>query len=309
MKVLVTGGTGFLGHHLMKAFEEAGIEAVAFGGVVYNLLQFKQAAQMVYDEKPQVIVHAAAICGGIGANKDSPADFISSNIRMGCNVFDAATAHAVPYFYTLGSVCSYPKHCPIPFREDDIWNGFPEKTNAAYGTAKRAMMVMQNAYRDQWGLKGACLIPVNMYGEHDHFDLRNSHVIPALIRKIATAIDKDESTVEVWGSGKATREFLYAGDCAEAIVRAVETQLDYDKPINIGTGNDISIQGLVEMIAGLMNYQGLLVFLGDDIDGQPKRRLDVSRAKEVLGFEAKTSLKDGLKKTIDWYLQEKHENR
>jgi hypothetical protein len=215
------------------------------------------------------------------------------------------TEPVVTHFYGLGSVCGYPKFCPVPFKEDDLWNGYPEETNAPYGNYKRMMMVMQQAFRQQWGLKGAHLIPVNMYGEHDHFDLKNSHVIPALLRKFLGAKNSQSEFVEVWGDGTPTREFLYAGDCADAIVKAVYTGLDTNDPINIGTGDDISISDLTNLIKEVIGFEGEVRFTGEvSVNGQPKRRLDVSRAKEILGFEAHTKLRDGLKKTFAWYIKE-----
>jgi GDP-L-fucose synthase len=302
-RVLVTGSDGFLGQNLQAAQVSDKFNWLLSNNNNANLLNRSETMNLFRAVRPKVVLHMAAACGGIGANKKSPADFVELNSLMTCHVFDAARSFGVEYMYTLGSVCAYPKHCPVPFREDDIWNGYPEETNAPYGTAKRLQLVMQTAYRDQYGMKGAHLVPVNLFGPHDHFDLQNSHVIPALIRKMVEGKDLHEPDVEIWGTGKATREFLYAGDCAEALIKAVETNLDYPGPINLGTGKDISIRELAELIRELVGYHGELVFRGDAIDGQPKRQLDVSRAREVLGFEAQTDLRTGLKKTIDWYLE------
>jgi GDP-L-fucose synthase len=255
---------------------------------------------------PNVVLHMAAVCGGIGANKDSPAVFLESNLRMATNLFQAISKfQMVDCFYGLGSVCAYPKFTPVPFKETDIWNGMPEETNFPYGHAKRTLMLLQQTYREQYNLKGAHLIPVNMYGEYDHFSLRNSHVIPALIRKIVNAKDTKLSSVEVWGDGTPTREFLYAGDCAKIIAQAVLSKFDYSEPINIGTGVDISIYDLAHKIKSIIGYDGEIVFTNDkDLNGQPRRRLDVSRAKSF-GFVAETDLDTGLRHTVEWYQKNK----
>lgn len=331
-KILVTGASSFLGHHvlpLLKQYATAVAPEIPSGGrgiklqprfeilapssKELDLLNRDDVVRYVRTHKPDTILHMAALCGGIGANKKRPGEFILDNTKMAINLFDAISEanhwpngingrfrDVVTHFYGLGSVCGYPKHCPVPFTEDNIWNGYPEENNAPYGTAKRHLMVMQDAYRKQFGLKGAHLVPVNLFGSYDHFDFENSHVIPALIRKFIDAKNNRDVSVEVWGNG--TREFLYAGDCAEAIVKAVTTQLDYDKPINIGTGHDISIRDLAYLIKEVVGFDGEIEFTGEvSVNGQPKRCLDVSRAKEVLGFTAETTLKEGLKKMVSWY--------
>lgn len=319
-KILVTGASSFLGHHVMPLLETQAtnvrpnnptrgkvrhprFKILAPSSRELNLLDRVAVRHYIDQYSPDTILHMAAKCGGIGANKNAPAEFIHDNLKMVCNLFDAIReVNCVTHFYGLGSVCGYPKHCPVPFKEDDLWNGYPEETNAPYGTAKRTMLVMQQAFRDQFGLKGAHLIPVNLFGEHDHFDLNNSHVIPALINKFITAVVEGKEEVEVWGDGTPTREFLYAGDCAKAIVNAVTTELDYHEPINLGTGSDISIRDLAVLIKEVTGFTGNLKFTGEiAVNGQPKRRLDVSRAKEVLGFEAKTTLKEGLENIVSWY--------
>ncbi len=315
MKVLVTGASkkSFLGNHVRKLFEKQRPEMTPiYVGSEYDLTKVANAMTMVKDFMPDTVVHMAAKCGGILANKNSPANFVVDNVRINTNVIDACHQHGVKHLVTLGSVCMYPMNCPVPFKEEDIYNGKSEPTNHPYGESKKLMLTTQNAYRDQHGMKSCMLLPVNMYGEWDHFDLVNSHVIPALIFKFlhpeicsTPVIDMGSSEVTmqvpVWGTGEATREFLYAGDCAKAILKAVQMKLDTPDPINIGTGLDISIKDLANLIAALTNYNGEIIFTGEVSDGQPKRRLDVSRAKEVLDFETSVSLREGLVKTIDWF--------
>ena len=310
-RIVVTGAgkRGFLGNHVKEAFLPFKAEGAAdtdkhyimYTGSEYDLVKQANADALFTDLRPDVLVHMAAVCGGILANKNSPADFLRDNTQMSLNVYEAARKFGCKKVYTLGSVCAYPKHCPVPFNEDDLYNGYPEETNAPYGQSKRTLLMLGQTYREQYGIGGAHLIPVNMYGSHDHFDLTNSHVIPALINKFVNAKENDLPSAPVWGTGEATREFLYAGDCASAIVKAVMEELDTPQPINIGTGKDISIKDLAFLLRQLIEYTGEIDFTGEVSDGQPERRLDVSRAKELLEFEAQTSLEDGLKKTIAWY--------
>ncbi len=300
MKILVTGGTGFLGKHVQKAFLSGHHDIYYPNSKQLDMLDRDQCSDVVCSFKPDIILHMAAKCGGILANKNSPAEFLRDNTQMALNVYEMAREGKITNVYSLGSVCSYPKFCPVPFKEDDIWNGAAEETNFPYGQAKRTLLMLGQTYRQQYGIGGAHLIPVNMYGEHDHFDLTNSHVIPALIRKFDEA-NKNGTNVECWGSGEATREFLYAGDTAQAIIKAVSMNFDSSLPINLGTGQDISIKKLAYLIGNLMNFKGEIIFQDEGLDGQPKRMLDVSRAKQLLNWEAKVSLKDGLLKTIEWY--------
>lgn len=299
--VLVTGGTGFLGKHVMKEFARQGIPAVTFPRVTYDLTRIESARQMVLKVKPKVMVHMAASCGGIGANKTYPADFINSNAMMACNVFDVARSCGVEYVYTLGTACAYPKNCPVPFKETSIWDGMPDETNFPYASTKLMMIVMHDAYRNQYGLKGAQLIPTNLYGEYDHFGLKDSHVMPALIRKFVSAKNVNDHAVDVWGSGKATREFLYAGDAARAIVLAASKRLDSSVPMNIGSGEEVSIRRLAGLIRDEVGYEGNIVYLDDGTDGQPRRGLDTTFARDALGFVAEVPLREGIKRTIEWY--------
>lgn len=303
IKTLVLGGTGFLGKHIKEAFKpHDDTHLVTYLGSRYDLTDQTQTTHAFEDHRPDVVIHAAALAGGIKANSERPADFLRINTQLAINVVESCRKFNVKYLYALGSVCSYPLHCPVPFREDDIWNGKPESTNFPYAQAKRTLMTLQQAYRDQYGLRGAHLIPVNLYGPHDHFDLNNSHVIPALINKFTTAVKENQPVVYCWGTGTgATREFIYAGDAAEAIVSAVTQQLDTSLPINIGTGVDISIKDLAGLIGRISGFTGRIEFTGEVSDGQPRRRLDISRAQELLSFRAQTKLEDGLARTITWY--------
>jgi GDP-L-fucose synthase len=303
MKLLITGATGFLGKHVVKKLREAKTLAIynTPSSKHIDLTNYNSTLSYLRDNRPDVILHMAAICGGIVKNSHLPADFLRDNTQMALNIYEAARQVNVKTIYSLGSVCMYPLHCPTPFKEDDIWNGAAEPTNFPYGQAKRTLMMLGQTYRQQYGFTGAHLIPVNMYGEHDSFDDQKSHVIPALIKKFLHAKDNNLSSVECLGTGSATREFLYAGDAAEVIVKAVLTNFDSELPINLGIGQDITIKNLAILIKELVDYQGDITFKSDGLDGQPKRLLDVSRAKELLGWTAKTSLEEGLIKTIEWY--------
>lgn len=301
--VLITGGSGFLGRHVLKEMNKQNISYLAPSSKQFNLLDVKSMCNYLNKHKPDSILHMAAICGGIVKNSHLPAYFLQENTQMALNIYESARLSGITHIYQLGSVCMYPLNCPTPFKEEDIWNGMPEPTNAPYGEAKRLLMVMGQAYRAQYGFTGACLIPVNMFGTFDSFDDEKSHVIPALIKKFLHAKKDLLPEVQCLGTGTATREFLYVADAAEAIVRVVAERLDYELPINLGVGKDISIKNLAILIKKMVGYDGNIVFKDDNFDGQPKRLLDVSRAKQVFGWEAKTGLTEGLKKTIEWYLQ------
>ena len=299
MNILITGGNGFLGKNLKTHL--SGDNVFYPRSLNLNLLCFDQVSNYLHNNQIDCILHMAASCGGILANKNAPADFLRDNTQMGLNVYEAARLNGVKSVYSLGSVCSYPINCPTPFREEDIWNGAAEPTNFAYGQAKRTLMMLSQTYRDQYGIRGGHLIPVNMYGAHDHFDLVNSHVIPALIRKFVTATEQNLPTVKCWGTGSATREFLFADDCAEVLAKVVREQQDLTGPINLGIGQDISIRDLAYRIKTLTGFQGEVIFTGEVSDGQPKRVLDVSKAKKILNWTAKTNLDQGLVQTINWY--------
>lgn len=306
-KILVTGGTGFWGKNfqdeLLDVENKYELHFVGrqYHGLDCSLEKIENCRALFQMIEPDIVIHGAAVCGGILANKNKPADFLRINTEMAINVYECAREFSSEYVYSLGSVCSYPKYCKAPFREDDIWNGPAEETNFPYGQAKRTLLMLGQTYREQYGIKGAHLIPVNMMGIYDHFDLTNSHVIPALIRKFLEAVESNSKEVRCWGTGEATREFIYASDCARAIRLAFEMELNTELPINIGTGKDISISELANLIASLIGFDGKIVFTGEVSDGQPKRLLDVSRAERLIGFRAKTSLEEGLRKTINWF--------
>lgn len=305
-KIVITGGNGFLGRAVNRNLASSGYNIVSLGGKrEYDLVSQRQVDYMFQRLQPDVIIHLAAKVGGIGANKENPGLFMYENLAMGMNLVETARKYGkLKKFIMVGTVCAYPKFTPVPFKEENIWNGYPEETNAPYGIAKKALMEMLIAYHAQYGLNSSNLIPVNMYGPHDNFDPRISHVIPALILKFAKAIDNDEKEVTVWGTGKASREFLYVDDCAEAIRKSMETETT-PQPMNIGTGAEISIFDLAHKLKDIMGYKGDVVFNANGLDGQPRRCLDTSIASKVLDFQAKTDLSKGLTETVNWY----HKNK
>lgn len=300
MKLLLTGVTGFLGQNLQPVLAED-YEVIGISSE-YDLRNQQVTESVIQDCKPDVIVHAAGSVGGILANRENPGKFMYDNLSMGINLIESARINKVKKFILLGTVCAYPKVTPVPFKEENLWNGYPEDTNAPYGIAKKTLIKLLETYHQQYSFNGINLVPVNMYGPHDHFNLTSSHVIPALILKVKNAIIKNNKSITLWGTGQASREFLYAPDCAEAIKLAVQKDISPD-PINLGTGKEIKICELIETISDLMGYDGNIIYDNTKPDGQPRRCLDVSRAKERLGFQATTSLKDGLRKTIQWYNQ------
>ena len=299
-RVTVTGGRGFLGRPLVNLIERAGAEVSTFSSRDYNLILQSEVTRMYEDFKPEIVIHLAARVGGIGANRDNPGSFFYENAIMGIELMDQARRYDVAKFVQVGTVCAYPKFAPIPFSEDDLWNGYPEETNAPYGLAKKMLLVQAQAYREQYGFNAIYLLPVNLYGPGDNIDLHNSHVIPAMIRKCVDARESGAETVEVWGTGKPTREFLYVDDAARAIFMAAER---YDKPapVNIGSSDEISIKDLIELIAELAEFKGKIVWDRSKPDGQPRRALDTSRARERFGFKAQVGFADGLRRTVAWY--------
>ena len=301
--ILVTGGQGFLGHFVCKTLNEKGYEnVVPLGGTKdgVDLTDPFVTEHVFMRHSPSVVLHLAARVGGIGANKDNPGKFFYDNMSMGMNVIEMARRFSVKKLVLTSTVCSYPKFTKVPFKEEDIWNGYPEETNAPYGVAKKALMEMSQAYHKQYGLMGVTLVPVNMYGPRDNFDPQSSHVIPALILKVQEAIDNGDSEIVVWGTGEASREFLYVEDCAEGIVSAME-RYDSPEPVNLGTGREIKIKDLVVLIASLMGHSGKIVFDASKPDGQPRRCLDITKAQKEFGFVAKTDFTAGLSKTIEWF--------
>ena len=303
-KILITGGKGFLGSRLYDHLTDKGFTNVLPlpGRRFWDLTKQHYTDRLLTQFTPEVVIHLAAVVGGIGANKENPGLFMHDNLAMGLNLIESCRRYGqLKKFVMVGTVCAYPKHTPVPFKEGDIWKGYPEETNAPYGIAKKALMQMLISYKQQYGFNSVNLIPVNMYGPRDNFDPRVSHVIPALILKFHKAMrDMPHEPVEIWGTGEASREFLYVDDCAEAIKLALEKDVS-PEPINIGTGGEIKIKHLAQTIAEIMGYQGSIYFNSEYPDGQPRRCLDISRAKERLGYEPTVDLYNGLEKTIEWF--------
>jgi GDP-L-fucose synthase len=297
----VTGGAGFLGRFVVDRLKDhSGIEIVVPRSREYNLVDGAEVVRLFNDTKPDLVIHLAAVVGGIGYNKENPGRFFYENLMMGTQLIEQARLHGVKKFVALGTVCAYPKFTPAPFKEDDLWNGYPEETNAPYGLAKKMMLTQVQAYREQYGFNGIFLLPANLYGPGDNFDLETSHVIPALIRKCVTARRNNLPSIEAWGSGEVSREFLYVEDCADGILRAARLYNE-SEPINLGNGREVFIKDLVHLIADFTGFKGEIRWQPSRPDGQPRRQLDVSRASEKFGFQATTSLEDGLRRTIEWY--------
>lgn len=304
-RVLVTGGAGFLGTHVVMKIQAQGCRTVIVPRSREFDLREKAAIIAVFERaRPDVVIHLAAVVGGIGANRRHPGQFFYDNAIMGLQLLEQARLCGVEKCVVLGTVCAYPKFTPVPFCEADLWNGYPEETNAPYGLAKKMLLVQAQAYRQEYGLNAIYLLPVNLYGPGDNFDPETSHVIPALIRKCLEALDEGQDEVAVWGTGQASREFLYVGDAAEAIVLAAE-RYDEAEPVNLGSGRELSIKEVVELIAELTGFKGRLVWDHTKPDGQPRRSLDTTRAEQAFGFRARTDFREGLQRTITWYRQQR----
>ncbi len=300
-RIVVTGGAGFLGSHLVEQLSAAGCCNLFVPRSAHHDLRRPEAIARLYAEaKPEVVIHLAAVVGGIGANRQNPGRFFYDNLMMGVELMEQARIHGVKKFVALGTVCAYPKFTPVPFKEEDLWSGYPEETNAPYGLAKKMLLVQAQAYREQYGLNAIFLLPVNLYGPRDSFDPNRSHVIPALIKKCVDALDAGTPEIEVWGTGRASREFLYVEDCARAVALAAE-HYSGAEPINVGAGMEISIRELAELIAELTGFKGRIAWNPAQPDGQPRRCLDVSKAEREFGFRAATDFKTGLMRTIQWY--------
>ena len=299
-RVLVTGGAGFLGSSLVDRLRTAGHDVVVPRRSETDLTDMTQTAKLFSDVQPDLVFHLAAEVGGIGANQANPGRYWYANLMMGAHVLEQVRAHGTAKLVIAGTICAYPKFAPVPFREDDLWEGYPEETNAPYGVAKKAILVGAQAYREQYGTNAIYLLPVNLYGPGDNFDLESSHVIPALIRKMIEARDNGDSSIRLWGDGTPTREFLYVDDCVEGLVLAAE-RYDGPLPINLGTGEEIAIRDLAELVRSATGYDGDIVWDTSRPNGQPRRKLATSRAEELLGFSARVALREGLQRTVAWY--------
>ena len=300
-RITVTGGGGFLGSHVVEELARRGARKVSVPRSSQFDLRLPTEVRRMYRElAPEIVIHLAAVVGGIGANRENPGGFFYENLMMGAELMEMGRLAGVEKFVAVGTVCAYPKFTPVPFREEDLWNGYPEETNAPYGLAKKMLLVQSQAYRQQYGFNSIYLLPVNLYGPRDSFDPSKSHVIPALIKKCVDAIDAGAGRIEVWGTGAASREFLYVEDCARAIVLALE-RYDKPEPVNLGAGREIRIRELVELIAKLTGFAGDIAWDPTKPDGQPRRSLDVSRAEREFGFRATTSFVEGLRTTVEWH--------
>lgn len=300
-RITVTGGAGFLGEYVVKKLQDRGCEDIFIPrSKDYDLVNMDDVKRLYADADPDIVIHLAAVVGGIGANSQNPGKFFYDNLMMGVQLMEQGRLHGLDKFVALGTICCYPKFTPVPFKEEDLWNGYPEETNAPYGLAKKMLLVQSQAYRQQYGFNSIFLLPVNLYGPGDNFDPCCSHVIPALIKKCFDAMEKGEDEIVVWGTGEATREFIYVEDAAEGIVLATERYNNSD-PVNIGAGFEISIKKLVDLIVELTGFDGTVVWDRTQPDGQPRRCLDTSRAEKEFGFQAIYKFEDGLKKMIDWY--------
>jgi len=303
---LVTGGAGFLGSFLVEKLKERGCDHIFIPrGKDYNLVEMEAVKKVYEDAKPDIVIHLAARVGGIGANRAHPGEFFYDNLMMGVQMMEVGRQVGIEKFVAIGTICAYPKFTPVPFNEKNLWEGYPEETNAPYGLAKKMLLVQAQAYQQQYNFNAIYLLPVNLYGPGDNFDLETSHVIPAIIRKCIEAKQRDEGEITVWGTGKATREFLYVEDAAEGILLASE-KYNKPEPVNLGAGYEIVISDLITLISELVDFKGEVIWETSKPDGQPRRCLDTSRAEREFGFKAKISLEEGLEKTIKWFLKEYH---
>lgn len=301
-RVLVTGGSGFLGSHLVKRLEGFGATVIAPRHTDYDLVDNEQVKKMYKENPADMVIHLAAVVGGIGANREHPGKFFYDNLMMGVQLIEQARQFSIPKFVALGTICAYPKYTPIPFKEEDLWNGYPEETNAPYGLAKKMMLVQSQGYREEYGYNSIFLLPVNLYGPNDNFDPESSHVVPAIIKKCIDAVENDDDKIVCWGDGSPTREFLYVEDAVEGILLAAE-KYDSSEPVNLGSAFEISIKDLTEIIAKHTGFSGKIEWDTSKPNGQPRRKLDTSRAEKEFGFKSKTTFEDGLEKTIAWYKQ------
>lgn len=300
-RVVVTGGAGFLGSHLVEKLKLRGCRNIFIPRHTnYDLVEMDQVRQLYQEAEPHLVIHLAAQVGGIGANRENPAKYFYDNLMMGVQMMEQGRRSGLEKFIAIGTICAYPKLSPVPFKEDDLWGGYPEETNAPYGLAKKMLLVQSQAYRQQYGFNSIFLLPVNLYGPRDNFDLSTSHVIPALIRKCFEAVQRKDREITVWGTGKPTREFLYVEDAAEGILLAAERYNKSD-PVNLGVGFEISIKDLVGRIARLTGFEGTIVWDPSKPDGQMRRMLDTTRAEKEFGFKAKIGIDEGLKRTVEWY--------
>jgi GDP-L-fucose synthase len=308
-RICVTGGAGFLGSYVVEKLTQRGCKNILVPKIEeYDLVRGDEIKRMYSDMKPDVVIHLAAVVGGIGANREHPGGFFYKNLMMGVQLIEEGRLRGIEKFVAIGTVCAYPKFTPVPFKEEDIWNGYPEETNAPYGLAKKMLLVQSQAYRKEYGFNSIFLLPVNLYGLRDNFDPASSHVIPALIKKCVDAVDHGVDYIECWGTGRASREFIYVDDAAEGILLATEHYND-SEAINIGSGFEITIRELVEKIATLTGFNGEICWDASKPDGQPRRCLDTSKAKELFGFEAQMPFDEGLKKTIEWYRKTRAEHK